>query len=71
MFSGGPGNYQVVKCGSSGHNIRSRPSLKASPIGMVSHGNQVVVTDDQTNAEGVWVRLEDESKEAYCHDLDG
>ena len=41
----GPGEYQVVKCGASGHNVRSRPSLKASPVGMLVLGNHVTVVD--------------------------
>ena len=31
----GPGIYVVVKCGASGHNIRSNPNLLAPPIGML------------------------------------
>lgn len=41
----GPGEYQVVKCGASGHNVRSRPSLKAPPVGMLVLGNHVTVVD--------------------------
>jgi hypothetical protein len=41
----GPGEYQVVKCGASGHNVRSRPSLKAPPVGMLVLGNHVTVLD--------------------------
>ena len=42
----GPGVYQVVKCGSFGHNIRCRPKLKATPIGMLTHGDRVTATED-------------------------
>lgn len=35
----------VVKCGASGHNIRSRPSLKAASVGMLTHGNAVTVQE--------------------------
>jgi hypothetical protein len=41
----GPGEYQVVKCGASGHNVRSRPNLKAAPVGMLVLGNHVTVVD--------------------------
>jgi hypothetical protein len=41
----GPGEYEVVKCGASGHNVRSRPSLKAPPVGMLVLGNHVTVVD--------------------------
>jgi len=35
----------VVKCGASGHNIRSKPSLKGAPIGMLALGNTVTVQE--------------------------
>lgn len=35
----------VVKCGASGHNIRSKPSLKGMPIGMLALGNTVTVQE--------------------------
>lgn len=35
----------VVKCGASGHNIRSKPSLKAAPIGMLALGNTVTIQE--------------------------
>ena len=42
----GPGLYHVVKCGASGHNIRSRPGLSAPPVGMLVSGNRVVIVAD-------------------------
>ena len=39
----GPGLYTVVKCGASGHNIRSNPNLMAPPIGMLALSDQVSV----------------------------
>lgn len=71
VILGGPGTYQVVKCGPSGHNIRCSPNLKASPIGMIQYGHNVDVSEDLTNTEGTWIKLDDDSKEQYCHDLDG
>ncbi|KAL3880398.1 hypothetical protein ACJMK2_032642, partial [Sinanodonta woodiana] len=67
----GPGTYEVVKCGSFGHNIRSRPSLKATPIGRLTMGSQVNVVEDAANQEGVWVKLDHESIEQYCQNKDG
>ncbi|CAI9731993.1 E3 ubiquitin-protein ligase MYCBP2-like [Octopus vulgaris] len=64
---GGPGGYQVVKCGSSGHNIRCRPSKKATPIGMLVLGNQLTATEDTTNHDGTWVKLDTDSISHYCH----
>jgi len=46
VVAGGPGPYHVVKCGASGHNIRSRPSLSAPPVGMLVSGNRVVIVAD-------------------------
>lgn len=37
--------YKVVSCGASGHNVRSKPNLKAPPIGMLVLGNYISVTD--------------------------
>ncbi|CAH1777009.1 unnamed protein product [Owenia fusiformis] len=68
---GGPGNYHVVKCGSSGHNIRCRPNLKATPIGMMVLGNQVMVTEEMTNADGTWVKLDKDAMLHYCHETEG
>lgn len=45
-FSEGPGTYKVIKCGASGHNIRARPSLKASPIGMITKGKKIKAVED-------------------------
>lgn len=35
----------VVKCGASGHNIRSRPGLNAMPVGKLALGNTVTVQE--------------------------
>nr|CAD7453704.1 unnamed protein product [Timema tahoe] len=58
----GPGDYNVVKCGASGHNVRSRPNLKAPPVGMLVLGNQLTVMDivsilrDSTGSMLLWER---------------
>ena len=36
----------MVKCGSFGHNIRSRPNLKASPVGRLTMANQITVIEE-------------------------
>lgn len=65
------GNYQVVKCGASGHNVRSRPSLKAAPVGMLVLGNRVGVSEYIVNNDGCWVLLDQETSEKYCFNTDG
>ncbi|XP_069950165.1 E3 ubiquitin-protein ligase MYCBP2 isoform X3 [Cherax quadricarinatus] len=64
--SGGAGMYTVVKCGASGHNIRSQPNLKAPPVGMLVLGNVISADCDAKNADGTWVRLDSESTRKYC-----
>ncbi|KAH9488940.1 E3 ubiquitin-protein ligase mycbp2 [Bulinus truncatus] len=63
----GPGTYMVIKCGSSGHNIRARPSLKAPPIGMITKGKKIKAVEDTINSDGIWIRLSEESAAKYCH----
>lgn len=64
-------NYQVIKCGASGHNIRSRPSLKAPAVGMLVLGNKVGVTEYIINSDGCWVLLNELTKEKYCFNTEG
>ncbi|XP_022651457.1 E3 ubiquitin-protein ligase rpm-1-like isoform X3 [Varroa destructor] len=68
----GPGTYQVIKSGSSGHNIRSRASVRSgNPIGMLVLGNYVTVVEDLVNADGLWLRLSRDSMQHYCATADG
>ncbi|GLH12988.1 Uncharacterized protein GBIM_17650, partial [Gryllus bimaculatus] len=67
----GPGEYTVVKCGASGHNVRSRPSLKAPPVGMLVLGNQVTVTDHVVTSEGTWVQLDRDTMRKFCFNTEG
>ncbi|KAK6172343.1 hypothetical protein SNE40_016020 [Patella caerulea] len=62
----GPGVYQCVKCGSYGHNIRTRPSFKAAAIGMVTLGEKIIAMDEEINQDGVWVKLDPDSIDNYC-----
>ncbi|XP_069130438.1 LOW QUALITY PROTEIN: E3 ubiquitin-protein ligase MYCBP2-like [Argopecten irradians] len=62
----GPGIYQVLKCGSFGHNIRCRPSLKATPVGMLTLGDKITALEDVTNQDGLWVKIDPESAEQFC-----
>ena len=62
----GPGIYVVVKCGASGHNIRSNPNLLAPPIGMLALGDVVtVLRTKEVNGE-VWIQLDLDSSEKHC-----
>lgn len=65
------GGYQVIKCGASGHNVRSRPSLKAPPVGMLVLGNRIGVSEYVVNSDGCWVHLDQATKEKYCFNTDG
>jgi E3 ubiquitin-protein ligase MYCBP2 len=66
----GPGNYTVVKCGASGHNVRSNPNLSAAPIGMLALGDAVtVIRTKEVNGE-VWVQLDQETGEKHCFSAD-
>jgi hypothetical protein len=63
----GPGMYTVVKCGASGHNIRCSPSLNAAAVGMLSLGDNVMVTEVLECAGGeCWVRLDRDQVEKFC-----
>ena len=63
----GPGMYTVVKCGSSGHNIRCASSLNAVPIGILSLGDNVLVCNVKETPSGeCWVKIERDSAEKYC-----
>ncbi|KAJ8916891.1 hypothetical protein NQ315_013359 [Exocentrus adspersus] len=64
-------NYQVIKCGASGHNIRCRPSLNAPPVGMLILGNKIGVTEYTINSDGCWVLLDEDTKEKYCFNTEG
>lgn len=65
-----PGPYTVIKCGASGHNVRSRPSLSATPIGMLVLGNRVNVKQCVVNPEGVWLLLDAQTIDKYCFNTD-
>ena len=63
----GPGMYTVVKCGASGHNIRCASSLNAAPVGMLSLGDNIIVTEVKETASGeCWVKFDRDSAEKYC-----
>ncbi|KAJ8975748.1 hypothetical protein NQ317_015370 [Molorchus minor] len=63
--------YQVIKCGASGHNIRSRPSLNAPYVGMLALGNRVGVSEYTVNSDGCWILLDQATKEKYCFNTEG
>ncbi|KAK6627348.1 hypothetical protein RUM44_009825 [Polyplax serrata] len=61
-----PGIYTVVKCGAACHNVRSRPSLQSTPVGMMVLGNQAEVLDQVVNSEGTWVKINPEVASKFC-----
>ena len=66
----GPGTYTVIKCGASGHNIRSNPSLLAPPIGMLAHGEQITVIRTKEINDEIWVQIDPSSIVANCFSYD-
>jgi hypothetical protein len=59
-----PGLFTIVKCGASGHNVRSHPSMSAAPIGMLNLGDTFLVAQvKETNGE-IWVQLDQVS--VFC-----
>jgi len=61
----GPGVYTVIKCGASGHNLRSSPNMLAAPVGKLNHGDVVGVADVKEDGGEVWVMLDSESAEKF------
>ena len=43
---GGPGVYQVVQCGTAGHNVRSKPNMRGTPVGRLSKQNTIEATEE-------------------------
>ena len=43
---GGPGVYQVVQCGTAGHNVRSKPGMRGTPVGRLTKGNKIEATEE-------------------------
>lgn len=66
-----PGLFHVVKCGSSGHNVRSRPTLRSPPVGMLVMGNVCTITQEFRNSEGTWYKLGEDAKRRFCFNTDG
>ena len=49
-WKGGPGTYQVVQCGTAGHNVRSKPGMKGTPVGRLAKGNKIEVLEEVRKA---------------------
>ena len=43
---GGSGVYQVIQCGTAGHNVRSKPSMKGTPVGRLTKGNKIEALEE-------------------------
>ena len=43
---GGVGSYEVVQCGSAGHNVRSKPGLRGMPIGRLTKGGKIEAVEE-------------------------
>lgn len=66
MCAGGAGEYEVIRCGEAGHNIRNRPTMKGTPVGLLCRTSKIKASTHVNNSEGDWVQLERESVETYC-----
>lgn len=42
----GPGSYQVVQCGTAGHNVRSKPTMRGTPVGRLNKNNIIEATEE-------------------------
>ena len=51
---GGPGTYYVAQCGSAGHNVRSKPNLKGTPVGRLAKGNKIVIIDEVCGRSSIY-----------------
>ena len=56
----------MIRCGEAGHNIRNRPSLKGTPIGLLCRTNRIKALTHASTDDGDWLKLEQESVETYC-----
>ncbi|KAI6656385.1 hypothetical protein LOD99_1184 [Oopsacas minuta] len=56
---GGAGSYEIVECGEAGHLIRAGPARNSTPIGQLSKGAIIQVSDEKTKEECVWLKLEE------------
>lgn len=45
-------SFTVVKCGASGHNIRSKPNLNAPPVGMLVLGDVITIQSEIKTLQG-------------------
>ena len=43
---GGPGVYQVVQCGTAGHNLRAKPNMKGTPVGRLSKRSSIEAAEE-------------------------
>ena len=43
---GGPGEYEVVQCGSAGHNIRSQPNMNGAPVSHLTLKDTFTATEE-------------------------
>jgi E3 ubiquitin-protein ligase MYCBP2 len=65
---GGPGVYVVLQCGSAGHNIRAKPTLKGMPVGCLKLGDTFQVDEEVESEDGIWLKLNKETRQKYCKD---
>jgi hypothetical protein len=62
----GPGMYQVVQCGTAGHNVRSKPNMRGTPVGRLSKRSTIEAVEEVENDDGIWLKLSKENVKKYC-----
>nr|XP_026691648.1 E3 ubiquitin-protein ligase MYCBP2 [Ciona intestinalis] len=62
----GSGEYQVIKCGVAGHNIRYNPNIKSPPIGKLVSGNSFMSVDVTTDKTGIWLLMHSTQLTKFC-----
>nr|CAB3264102.1 E3 ubiquitin-protein ligase MYCBP2 [Phallusia mammillata] len=63
-----PGSYALVKCGSSGHNVRYKPSLKATPVGKLAPGSCFTAVRVLKNKSGTWLAVHESDATKFCEE---
>ena len=67
-LSAGPAQYEVVRCGPNGHNLRVLPSRDSRSLATVQHGCRLASVGEFVDGADRWLKLSNESVSRYCPD---